>query len=94
MSALCLDYHETKNQVNTIRKAYQLINERAKVETLTLLSESTMLRVDLRIAVDAGRLEESGAVEVFLPALVFLTGLFLTGAKTPGAALFSTSNGS
>ena len=41
-----------------------------------------MSRVDLQTAAYAGRLEEGGATNVFLPALVFLTGLLLTGAET------------
>ena len=53
-----------------------------------------MPRVDLRAVTDASRLEEVGAIEVFLPALVFLTGFLLIGAETPLGALFSTSNGS
>ena len=32
---------------------------------------------------DAGRLEEAEAVEVLLPALIFLISLLLTRAKTP-----------
>ena len=42
-----------------------------------------MPRVDLRAVTDASRLEEVGAIEVFLPALVFLTGFLLIGAETP-----------
>jgi hypothetical protein len=42
-----------------------------------------MPRVDLRAVTDADRLEKARAVEVFLPALVFLTGLLLTGVETP-----------
>ena len=42
-----------------------------------------MSRVDLRAVADAGRLKEGGAVEVFLPAFVFLTGLLLTRVETP-----------
>jgi hypothetical protein len=42
-----------------------------------------MSRADLRTVVDARRLEEGGVVEVFLLAVVFLTGLLLTGAETP-----------
>ncbi len=42
-----------------------------------------MSRADLRTAVDARRLEEGGVVEVFLPTLVFLTGLLLKGEETP-----------
>ena len=42
-----------------------------------------MSQADLRVVANAGRLEEGGAVEVFLPAFVFLTDLLLTGAETP-----------
>lgn len=42
-----------------------------------------MSRVVLQAAVDVAKLEEGGEVEVFFPALVFLTGLLLTGVETP-----------